>query len=493
MRKEKQNETRRDENKRNEDRQNESKQNDNQKREKTAEEIMELVRRTLLVTFRYFDRAIYALPLRSHSKITGLGTDGRYLYYGISYVIECFLNRRAFLHRDFLHTLLHCVFRHFDISGSVDRRVWDLACDIAVENLIRELEIRDTQIPQETCQAEYLSVLKEKLHLLSAEKIYHLFRKDEFGKKLFEKIDSEKCRQAHFFSRDDHTFWYSGEEETDIDKGGAYTAKVFSDLGITDPGHVYALPKAEIAELWKQIADTMKVSLEAESLEKGAHAGAFSYQIREAARDKVDYAEFLRRFAVQKETISTNPEEFDYIWYMYGLNLYADMPLMEPLEYREMKKIREFVIVIDTSGSISKQTIRRFLESTFSILQSDGSFFSGSRICLIQCDAKVQHAVLLESAQEIRDYLNSFTVYGHGGTDFRPAFAYVDRLLTEKKLHAVQGLLYFTDGLGTYPKTPASYKTAFIFTGDHCESETGFPVWAMKVILTEEEIEEIII
>ena len=51
---------------------------------------------------------------------------------------------------------------------------------------------------------------------------------------------------------------------------------------------------------------------------------------------------------------------------------------------------------------------------------------------------------------------------GGGGTDFRPAFAYVDRLCAEKKFSNLRGLLYFTDGMGTTGKAPA-YDTAFLF------------------------------
>lgn len=35
-----------------------------------------------------------------------------------------------------LHMLLHCLFLHLDASGHTDDRLWDLACDIAVEQLI---------------------------------------------------------------------------------------------------------------------------------------------------------------------------------------------------------------------------------------------------------------------------------------------------------------------------------------------------------------------
>lgn len=51
------------------------------------------------------------------------------------------------------------------------------------------------------------------------------------------------------------------------------------------------------------------------------------------------------------EDMQVNDDEFDYIYYTYGLAAYGNMPLVEPLEYKDAKKIKEFVIAIDTSAS----------------------------------------------------------------------------------------------------------------------------------------------
>ena len=54
---------------------------------------------------------------------------------------------------------------------------------------------------------------------------------------------------------------------------------------------------------------------------------------------------------------------------------------------------------------------------------------------------------------------------GGGGTDFRPAFEYVNQLCAEKKFSNLRGLLYFTDGMGTYPAKRPAYDTAFSVSG----------------------------
>lgn len=67
-------------------------------------------------------------------------------------------------------------------------------------------------------------------------------------------------------------------------------------------------------------------------------------------------------------------DSFDPIYYHFGMETYGNMPLIEPLETKEMKKIEDFVIVIDTSMSCNGSLIRRFLEETYSVLSESESF-----------------------------------------------------------------------------------------------------------------------
>ena len=54
----------------------------------------------------------------------------------------------------------------------------------------------------------------------------------------------------------------------------------------------------------------------------------------------------------------------------------------------------------------------------------------------------------------------------------------------------LKGLLYFTDGWGTYPKHRPPYDVAFLFFRDQYQ-DTNVPPWAMKVILGPEELTEV--
>ena len=85
-----------------------------------------------------------------------------------------------------------------------------------------------------------------------------------------------------------------------------------------------------------------------------------------------------------------DPDEFDLNFYTYGLSVYGNMPLIEPLETRESKKIEELALVIDTSYSTSGELVRAFLAETYTLLKGRENFFHRMNLHLIQADNTVQ-------------------------------------------------------------------------------------------------------
>ena len=100
-----------------------------------AQDILRLTRNTLLVNLRFLDLALSQFQLTSYPGT--LATDGQHLFYDTYYVLSMYKQERGRNVRDYLHIVLHCVFRHLFTSANIDRRCWDLACDIAVESAKR--------------------------------------------------------------------------------------------------------------------------------------------------------------------------------------------------------------------------------------------------------------------------------------------------------------------------------------------------------------------
>ena len=188
--------------------------------------------------------------------------------------------------------------------------------------------------------------------------------------------------------------------------------------------------------------------------------------------------------------MQADEDSFDYIYYTYGLKMYGNMPLIEPLESREVYRIEDFVLVIDTSMSCSGELVRRFLEETYGVLSEGESYFCKINVHIIQCDDQVRSDVVVTSREQMREYMENFTIQGKGGTDFRPAFEYVNGLRAKGEFTRLKGLLYFTDGKGIYPVKMPPYDTVFVFIQDQYE-DMSVPAWAMKLVLEEREIREL--
>lgn len=222
---------------------------------------------------------------------------------------------------------------------------------------------------------------------------------------------------------------------------------------------------------------------------KGNSSGELSEELTIRNTGTYDFTHFLKQFARQGEEIKTDIESFDYIPYLYGLEHYGNIPLIEHLEYQEVNRLEELVIAIDTSGSCSLDIVRKFMEETYSILSNHENFFRKMNVYVIQCDSFIQDIAHITSEQDWQDYLKNLTIHGRGGTDFRPVFEYVEELRAKKELRDLKGLLYFTDGDGIYPEIPTDYKTAFVFYKEK-EQHQKVPAWAACLTLDTERSNE---
>lgn len=445
----------------------------NERRIALAREVLTLSRNTLLVNLRFLDMALSQfemLPI----EVSSLLTDGKRILFNPKHVLADYKLQKESCVRDYLHIVMHCVFRHMYMRPTLNRSYWDLATDIAVENVICELGLKAAASGREKQQAQYLEALRKELKSVTAEKIYY-FLTDT-------KVDERRAAEIRaLFYADDHEIWYmtADEIQAKFGIGGA------GNSGAEGEGESQS--RSEQAQRWKDISEKMQMDLETFSKMQSDRAGNLIQNLNAVNREKYDYTAFLKKFATPGEVMKINDDEFDHIFYTYGLQLYEKMPLVEPLEYKEVKRIREFVIAIDTSGSVSGELVQTFVQKTYNILKSTESFFSKINLHIIQCDADIQEHVKITCQEEFDEYLANMKIHGLGGTDFRPVFQKVDELIQAKEFQNLKGLIYFTDGYGTFPARKPSYETAFVFVEDGYNSP-NVPPWAIKLVLQKEEI-----
>lgn len=408
----------------------------NEKKTALCGEIIRACRTELCDLFPYLDGALVSLKWKETEQ-RGFRVDGDEVWFYPDDLIGLYARSPNAVRRGYLHMLLHCLFLHLYAPNRANDRLWNLACDIAVEQVIESQKISRLSVSGAGKQA-FLLGLEGKAQ--SAEQIYEFLKAGGFEPSM-EELEAD-------FSFDDHS-WASAERGK----------------------------KAQ----WEQLL--LSVSGKKTGLgQRGRTPGTGEETAPDTKSGEFDYRAYLRRFTFLREEVQLDLDSFDYAFYQLGMERYGSMPIIEPLEYREVRRLEELVIAIDTSGSCSAETVGRFLAETYKILASQENFFRKMKVYFIQCDCIVQDVTLIRCPEDWLDYAKKIRIQGRGGTDFTPVFDYVQKLREKRELKNLKALLYFTDGDGFYPFTPPDYETAFVLLQATGHPEL-VPKWARCLLV----------
>lgn len=495
--------------------------------EKLGVSVLNASRSDLYLSMRFLDIALSALGYRMYLGIRTVATDGIDILYHPRYLVERYQDDPVLVNRMYLHMVLHCMFRHMLHYSEYEPEYWNIACDIAVESIIDSLDSKAIALTVSDERQEVYDQLKTELKVLTAEGIYRVLKrkqltyeeliqlKREFtvcDHSIWEKLQEKESEgkeqssnqnqdqadqdqedqnqedqnqedqdQENQIQENQNQEDQNQEEEQNEDTKGQekenseQAKKQMQEL-------MQKQQKEELDENWTEISEKTQTSLETFAKSVGAEFSGLTKALKSLNRTRYDYKEFLRKFAVRREVMKEDQDEFDYGYYTYGMRLYKNMPLIEPLEYKEEKQIEEFVIVIDTSGSCSGELVKTFLSESFSILSNQETFAKKVNVHIIQCDDQVQSAVRITNQEELLAYENQLEIKGLGSTDFRPAIEYVNELIRTQEIRSLKGLLYFTDGYGIYPNKRPAYDVAFVFVGEEY-SDANVQPWAMKLVI----------
>lgn len=341
-----------------------------------------------------------------------------------------------------LHATAHCLFTH-PFTRVENEKVYDLCCDIVVGYVLDGLAYsHGDRNAQNKRKAVYKSIIDEfgGVNDLSV---------DKYCKRL---TDEEIERLSQFFFVCDHSAWAGRKVEQDA--GGEP-----DDVSLS-----FAFDSSQEEEIenlqsnWKAVSQSLIPQI-----------GKLNPQLKRVLALKVmpksDYRNFLRSFLRRKERVLQSDEEFDYIAYYYGLTTYGNMPLVEGLETSDSRDFSEIAIAIDTSGSTDGEPIKKLLGEVFALLKSMETSSKKYVVRIIQCDLKIQKEDLIKDSEEFSKMLENYTLLGGGGTDFTPVFKRLTDL--KKKGARIEGLIYFTDGVGIYPREIPPFKSCFVLLGEN--------------------------
>jgi len=155
-------------------------------------------------------------------------------------------------------------------------------------------------------------------------------------------------------------------------------------------------------------------------------------------------------------------------------------PLMQPGYV--VQRMAHFVVAVDSSGSIDDEEFAKFFK------EIDLMRAAKISITYVECDAAIQ------KVEQYRRKPKQIERVGYGGTDFRPVFEFAKKRHAEfngqefklKGNKKVDGLIYLTDGMGTFPKKQDIIcPVIWVMTPNH--SDYGWNEGLGKKIIMEED------
>ncbi|BAF72455.1 vWA domain-containing protein [Sulfurovum sp. NBC37-1] len=373
-------------------------------------EKLEKAKVKLMLEHPYIGSVATALKIEDTQEVLTFTSDGKQLRYNHEYFEKTSLEEIEFA---LANGAMHVVLKHSERVNERVGRVWQAAIDLVVNSMLVK---NGFELPP------YV-YYDERFEGMYAEEIYDVL-KDEM-------ITNDTRDEAEATAEDELSEDAKEQQGKGENSGNDRTPDTTPQQASLQESEAaeMEMDEAELQELFEQIFQKHK--------RQGNLPKDLKFVVPEYFFHKVDWREMLYRYIASyaKSSYSFVPPNMKYLYRgIYLPSLSSDL--------------LRIIIAVDTSGSVDEVLLGTFLGEVNSVMQS----YPNYEIDLITADAKIQsHRVFLPG--ESLEY----KVSGGGGTDFRPVFEYIDNYIDYPTL-----LLYFTDGMGTFPQTAPGYDVLWV-------------------------------
>jgi len=364
-----------------------------------------------------------------------MATDGARIVYNPAFVGEL---RPAELEGTLAHEVMHCALGHQCRRGERDPRLWNEAADLAINPILIS---NGFTLPAG-------ALIDPAFTNLSAEEIYaRLLRKRTEGGGASRQAPKQTnngggatagAQQTHGAAPSNAKFDSSSQSAPGQDGQTTGEAAGPQPSGSGGFGEVVDATdeQGQTASPAEKRRQEHEWGIAAEQALRSAKAcghdpAGIERPLTETRQSQQDSRAILRDFVA-----ATTPS--DYRWTPPNRRYIASGLYLPSVERRGLGEI---VVAVDTSGSIGKRELEQFAGEISAISEET----QPEAIHVVYCDAAVQSTQEFRASEPVR-----LEPKGGGGTDFRPAFEWVD----ENDVAPVC-LIYLTDlCCDSFPETP---------------------------------------
>jgi predicted metal-dependent peptidase len=357
-------------------------------------------------------------------------SDGRTFYYNHDYLDALDVEQTQFA---LSHEALHCALSHYFRRGHRVKHRWELACDYAVNPMLINDGLKPT--PDVAYLREYEG--------MTAEEIYPCLEdNDNGGERDLEQKDADGDQDNDNEEQDRSDGGNEQQRQKQDNKDGAGDQKQSpdgrGDKGAPAPAAMSPQEQEALSVQWQQrLAAAAQNALQSGKLE-----GDMARMVDFLLQPKLPWRMLLARYMSM-----TARDDYSYSR--------PSTRRGDPAVYPSMRSGEtNVVVVIDTSGSISEEEIQEFISEIDAIKSQ-----VRARITLLACDSDLNYGCpwYFEPWDE---FAKDVEIRGGGGTNFRPAFDWVDAQDRKPDL-----LMYFTDAEGVFPEAEPMYPVLWLVKG----------------------------
>ena len=282
------------------------------------------------------------------------------------------------------HETGHCALGHVWRRGERNPAIWNIAADHAVNY-----------------------ILKHESGFILPEGALDAYPK-EFAESIYKKLGSKTRTKKQGWCDGSKELWTKSAKEDD------------------EPG-IMATDQQTWADLTAQAA---------EGPGQGTTPGSMSSIIGELKRPQVDWKSLLADmiYSAVPSDFSMNPNK-RHVW----RNIYLPSTRREGVE---------LAVAVDTSGSVSQDTLTQFMSECHGIAEAFGDF----TIHFYAADAEINGYWTVTQTEDM-----PVDLPGRGGTDFRPVFKDIEERGLEPTC-----LVYLTDAYGPFPRSEPDYPVIWV-------------------------------
>lgn len=350
----------------------------------------------LLVDYPYFGTLASKLALVENDDIEAFISNGVKLEYRSEYLNELEINELEFI---FANGAMHASLAHDKRRNNRSGWLWQMATDMAINDMLVE---NGMTLP-------YGAQYRKRFAGMYAEEIYAELKAD--------------------ILREEDNLEYEADNADDIEPN--------NDNKDTDQTPQQTEEQLQEEILHEQLLAEEAISLLESEFKRGEAPKTIDRFFQLEYEGKIDWRDELK-VALDR----------------YFRDDYTLLPPSKKLLYTgiylpsSISQTFRLVIVVDSSGSVDEGLLNTFLSEVNFLM----SLIANYQIEIIVCDDKVHSHKTFYSGDSLDVELR-----GGGGTDYRPAFDFIEQNLDDTKL-----VLYFTDLEGRFPQNRPNYEVKWI-------------------------------